>query len=118
VQGSGHRLASQNLGLIQRKSLIKAWDGYYDSSNIDKYGLYRRGKSFVGLSIDFLCFQIPFVYRRCITKLFPTRSHTVAAQGGINAALGNMTGELQILLSSGLSSKPPLFKFLTRGVDF
>lgn len=22
---------------------------------------------------------------------FPTRSHTVAAQGGINAALGNMT---------------------------
>ncbi|KAB5556870.1 hypothetical protein DKX38_007779 [Salix brachista] len=27
----------------------------------------------------------------CITKLFPTRSHTVAAQGGINASLGNMT---------------------------
>lgn len=27
----------------------------------------------------------------CITKVFPTRSHTVAAQGGINAALGNMT---------------------------
>lgn len=26
-----------------------------------------------------------------ITKLFPTRSHTVAAQGGINAALGNRT---------------------------
>jgi len=26
----------------------------------------------------------------CITKLFPTRSHTVAAQGGINASLGNM----------------------------
>jgi len=24
----------------------------------------------------------------CVTKLFPTRSHTVAAQGGINAALG------------------------------
>ena len=27
----------------------------------------------------------------CISKLFPTRSHTVAAQGGINAALGNVT---------------------------
>jgi succinate dehydrogenase (ubiquinone) flavoprotein subunit len=27
----------------------------------------------------------------CVSKLFPTRSHTVAAQGGINAALGNMT---------------------------
>ena len=24
----------------------------------------------------------------CISKLFPTRSHTVAAQGGISAALG------------------------------
>jgi len=27
----------------------------------------------------------------CVSKLFPTRSHTVAAQGGINAALGNIT---------------------------
>ena len=26
----------------------------------------------------------------CITKVFPTRSHTVAAQGGIASALGNM----------------------------
>jgi succinate dehydrogenase flavoprotein subunit len=26
----------------------------------------------------------------CISKVYPTRSHTVAAQGGINAALGNM----------------------------
>src|SRR5262249_47756744 len=26
----------------------------------------------------------------CISKVFPTRSHTVAAQGGIAAALGNM----------------------------
>src|SRR5271165_928805 len=26
----------------------------------------------------------------CVTKVFPTRSHTVAAQGGMAAALGNM----------------------------
>ena len=26
----------------------------------------------------------------CISKVFPTRSHTSAAQGGISAALGNM----------------------------
>ncbi len=26
----------------------------------------------------------------CLTKVFPTRSHTVAAQGGVSAALGNM----------------------------
>ena len=28
----------------------------------------------------------------CISKVFPTRSHTVSAQGGINAALGNTDG--------------------------
>jgi len=27
----------------------------------------------------------------CVTKVFPTRSHTVSAQGGISAALGNMS---------------------------
>lgn len=30
------------------------------------------------------------LHTACITKLFPTRSHTVAAQGGMSAALGNM----------------------------
>ena len=30
----------------------------------------------------------------CITKVFPTRSHTVAAQGGIAASLKNMDGGL------------------------
>jgi len=29
----------------------------------------------------------------CVTKVFPTRSHTVAAQGGISAALGNMDAD-------------------------
>ncbi|MFN7179036.1 succinate dehydrogenase flavoprotein subunit [Hyphomonas sp.] len=29
----------------------------------------------------------------CITKVFPTRSHTVAAQGGIAASLGNMSAD-------------------------
>ena len=27
----------------------------------------------------------------CISKVFPTRSHTVAAQGGVSASLGNMS---------------------------
>jgi succinate dehydrogenase / fumarate reductase flavoprotein subunit len=34
----------------------------------------------------------------CISKVFPTRSHTVAAQGGISAALGNM-GEDNVALA-------------------
>jgi succinate dehydrogenase / fumarate reductase flavoprotein subunit len=29
----------------------------------------------------------------CITKVFPTRSHTVAAQGGVAASLGNMNAD-------------------------
>jgi succinate dehydrogenase / fumarate reductase, flavoprotein subunit len=29
----------------------------------------------------------------CLTKVFPTRSHTVAAQGGMSAALGNMSAD-------------------------
>jgi succinate dehydrogenase (ubiquinone) flavoprotein subunit len=33
----------------------------------------------------------------CISKLFPTRSHTVAAQGGINAALGKYVLDLRVL---------------------
>jgi succinate dehydrogenase (ubiquinone) flavoprotein subunit len=32
----------------------------------------------------------------CISKLFPTRSHTVAAQGGINAALGKYVKNLPV----------------------
>jgi len=30
------------------------------------------------------------LHTACVTKVFPTRSHTVAAQGGMSAALGNM----------------------------
>ena len=30
------------------------------------------------------------LHTACLTKIFPTRSHTVAAQGGISASLGNM----------------------------
>ena len=29
----------------------------------------------------------------CITKVFPTRSHTVAAQGGMSASLGNIVDD-------------------------
>ncbi len=37
-----------------------------------------------------LCLVEAGLSTACITKVFPTRSHTVAAQGGISAALGNM----------------------------
>ena len=33
-------------------------------------------------------------------KVFPTRSHTVAAQGGISAALGNMGRQLEMVYTT------------------
>jgi len=48
------------------------------------------GAGGAGLRAAFGCVEAG-LKTACISKLFPTRSHTVAAQGGINAALGNMT---------------------------
>jgi FAD binding domain len=54
-----------------------------------------------------------------VTKLFPTKSHTVAAQGGINAALGNMTkGDWRSTLSRaliGLETRTPFITCVKRG---
>ena len=57
-------------------------DHYYDAVVIGAGGAGLRAAS--GLVAHGL-------KTACISKLFPTRSHTVAAQGGINAALANMT---------------------------
>ncbi len=59
----------------------KIIDHYYDVVVIGAGGAGLRatfGMAEAGLSTA------------CVTKVFPTRSHTVAAQGGISAALGNM----------------------------
>ncbi len=56
-------------------------DHYYDVVVVGAGGAGLRaalGLSEAGLKVA------------CVTKLFPTRSHTVAAQGGISASLGNM----------------------------
>eukprot|EP01135_Chromosphaera_perkinsii_P010189 Nk52_evm55s2039 gene=Nk52_evmTU55s2039 len=54
------------------------------------YDVVVVGAGGAGLRAAFGCSEHGFK-TACVTKLFPTRSHTVAAQGGINAALGNMT---------------------------
>ncbi len=59
----------------------KIHDHYYDVVVVGAGGAGLRatfGMAAAGLSTA------------CISKVFPTRSHTVAAQGGISAALGNM----------------------------
>ena len=53
------------------------------------YDVVVVGAGGAGLRATFGLAQAGFS-TACITKVFPTRSHTVAAQGGISAALGNM----------------------------
>jgi len=54
-----------------------------------EYDVVVVGAGGSGLRAAFGCAEAGFK-TACVSKLFPTRSHTVAAQGGINAALGNM----------------------------
>ena len=53
------------------------------------YDVVVIGAGGSGLRATFGLAQAGFT-TACVTKVFPTRSHTVAAQGGISAALGNM----------------------------
>lgn len=55
-----------------------------------KYDVVVVGAGGAGLRATFGMAEAGF-NTACVTKLFPTRSHTVAAQGGISAALGNMS---------------------------
>ena len=67
--------------LIRNLSTYKVVDHEYDACVVGAGG--------AGLRAAFGLVEKGFK-TAVITKLFPTRSHTVAAQGGINAALGNM----------------------------
>ncbi|MBI1385421.1 MAG: succinate dehydrogenase flavoprotein subunit [Rhizobiales bacterium] len=53
------------------------------------YDVVVVGAGGAGLRATFGC-ALAGLRTACITKVFPTRSHTVAAQGGIAASLGNM----------------------------
>lgn len=53
------------------------------------YDVVVIGAGGAGLRATFGLAEVGFK-TACVTKVFPTRSHTVAAQGGISAALGNM----------------------------
>tara|TARA_B100000214_G_scaffold70098_1_gene46812 strand:- start:493 stop:2283 length:1791 start_codon:yes stop_codon:yes gene_type:complete len=54
-----------------------------------KFDVVVVGAGGAGLRATLGCAQAG-LKTACISKVFPTRSHTVAAQGGISAALGNM----------------------------
>ncbi|CAK4031875.1 succinate dehydrogenase [ubiquinone] flavo subunit, mitochondrial [Lecanosticta acicola] len=79
---SQRRRATTAAGAATSSSQHPIIDHHYDAIVVGAGGAGLRAA--VGLAESGL-------ETACITKLFPTRSHTVAAQGGINAALGNMT---------------------------
>src|SRR3954463_8569046 len=54
-----------------------------------KYDVVVVGAGGSGLRAALGCAQAG-LKTACVSKVFPTRSHTVAAQGGISASLGNM----------------------------
>src|SRR3954470_7291872 len=54
-----------------------------------EYDVVVVGAGGAGLRAGFGCAE-KGLKTALISKVFPTRSHTVAAQGGISAALGNM----------------------------
>ncbi len=75
-------MASQNSQTAGNQPAYKIVDHTYDTVVVGAGGSGLRatmGSAEAGLRTA------------CITKVFPTRSHTVAAQGGIAASLGNNT---------------------------
>jgi succinate dehydrogenase (ubiquinone) flavoprotein subunit len=79
------RMASTNAAALSRDELLTQYtvvDHEFDAVVVGAGGAGLRAA--MGLS------EHGFK-TACVTKLFPTRSHTVAAQGGVNAALGNAT---------------------------
>lgn len=86
-----HRLSSRSLHLYGRSSAAGVSDGISAQYPVvdHQFDAVVVGAGGAGLRAAFGLSEAG-LNTACVTKLFPTRSHTVAAQGGINAALGNM----------------------------
>jgi len=86
-----HRLFRRKLHIPGRQAGFQRKQTVANTYEIidHKFDALVVGAGGAGLRAAFGLSEAGF-HTACITKLFPTRSHTVAAQGGINAALGNM----------------------------
>lgn len=58
-----------------------------------KYDVVIVGAGGAGLRTAIECARDPSIKVAVVSKVYPTRSHTGAAQGGLNAALGNVVAE-------------------------
>lgn len=82
--------AKCNLKTVAKKFHVSAKSMQSSETVVDhKYDAVVVGAGGAGLRAAFGLVEKGYK-TAVVTKLFPTRSHTVAAQGGINAALGNM----------------------------
>lgn len=88
IHTSALRLATASINDIKATQASKHLSSKYQIVD-HEYDAVVVGAGGAGLRAAFGLAQNGFK-TACVTKLFPTRSHTVAAQGGINAALGNM----------------------------
>lgn len=82
---------------LKSKTKVKAKSSKPDYTNVmsdytivdHEYDVVVVGGGGAGLRATFGMAEVG-LKTACLSKVFPTRSHTVAAQGGISAALGNM----------------------------
>jgi succinate dehydrogenase / fumarate reductase flavoprotein subunit len=74
---------------ITRNRAIPAYAGQAYPITDHTFDVVVVGAGGAGLRATVGCSQAG-LKTACITKVFPTRSHTVAAQGGVAASLGNM----------------------------
>merc|ERR1719267_460168 len=82
LRGKTSPFGRRRAGVAKKVGQFEVYDHHYDALIVGAGGAGLRaaaGCVAAGLKTA------------CLTKVFPTRSHTVAAQGGINAALANMT---------------------------
>uniref|UniRef100_UPI000521A36A succinate dehydrogenase [ubiquinone] flavoprotein subunit, mitochondrial n=1 Tax=Ciona intestinalis TaxID=7719 RepID=UPI000521A36A len=91
VKAAGCSSTHRHLHLASRQAQVKKSTKISTSYPVvdHEYDAVVVGAGGAGLRAAFGLSEAGFK-TACVTKLFPTRSHTVAAQGGINAALGNM----------------------------
>src|SRR5256886_1875426 len=82
-------MAADGTGKATNGSGIPATNGHAYPIEDHTYDVVVVGAGGAGLRAVVGCGEAG-LRTACITKVFPTRSHTVAAQGGISAALGNM----------------------------
>ncbi len=87
---------SRGLGCVYKRQVLRDTPMAAYGYETHDYGVVVVGAGGAGLRAT-LGMAEQGLRTACVTKVFPTRSHTVAAQGGIAASWGSMGPELSLL---------------------